>query len=86
MTPEQLTGPDGLAGPLAERLTHLYLLASDTGRDLAWLAAFPRLRVLRVGRHVGPVHGTPAGSAWSATSGSRRAARREWRETGDQYR
>ncbi|MGP3971106.1 NACHT domain-containing protein [Streptomyces sp. 6N223] len=58
LTPEQLTGAEGL---VAERLTHLYLLAYDAGRDLGWLAAFPRLRVLRLGRGVGAVRGVPPG-------------------------
>ncbi len=60
MSPEQLTGPGGL---VAERLTHLYLLAYDATRPLDWLSAFPRLAVLRLGRAVGPVHGVPPGVA-----------------------
>jgi hypothetical protein len=55
-TPRELT--EGLAGG---PLTHLYLLIYDTRRGLDWLAAFPGLTTLRLGRHVGPVHGTPPG-------------------------
>ncbi|MEO3753365.1 NACHT domain-containing protein [Streptomyces sp. B6B3] len=58
LSPEQLTGQGGL---VAERLTHLYLLAYDAARPLDWLTGFPRLRVLRLGRSVGPVHGVPPG-------------------------
>jgi NACHT domain len=58
LSPDELTGPNGL---VAERLTHLYLLAYDAGRSMAWLTAFPRLAVLRLGRHVGEVHGVPPG-------------------------
>lgn len=56
LSPEELTS--GLPG---ERLTHLYLLAYDARESLSWLAAFPRLEVLRLGRHVPAVHGVPDG-------------------------
>ncbi|WP_077059742.1 NACHT domain-containing protein [Streptomyces sp. MP131-18] len=56
LTPDELI--DGLA---AQPLTHLYLLVHDARRGLDWLAAFPRLTTLRLGHHVGPVHGVPAG-------------------------
>ncbi|MGP4109907.1 NACHT domain-containing protein [Streptomyces sp. 4N509B] len=60
LTPRELTGRNGL---VAELLTHLYLLAYDAREGMGWLAAFPRLRVLRLGRHVGPVRGVPEGVA-----------------------
>jgi hypothetical protein len=58
---EGLTPEDLVEGLVAERLTHLYLLAYDTTRDLTWLAAFPTLRVLRLGRGIGHVRGVPPG-------------------------
>ncbi|WP_435602583.1 NACHT domain-containing protein [Streptomyces sp. bgisy130] len=55
-TPDQLVA--GIAP--AEGLTRLWL-AYDLGVSMEWLATFPRLDTLRIGRRIPPVTGVPEG-------------------------
>ncbi|GAA2585007.1 NACHT domain-containing protein [Streptomyces tubercidicus] len=55
-TPDQLL--EGIAP--AEGLTRLWL-AYDLGVSMEWLAAFPHLDTLRIGRRIPPVSGVPEG-------------------------